>query len=363
MSPHLQSEARRLANELSSASETVRGPLRGYHHETYVMPLPLDGRRSVKFREPRSEILWFDRRCFSSEEELLVALQGWISCVPDVLDVGGVRFQRFIEGRTIRRGHLVGRRVPDAVFGQIVDLFRQLVRIDPHHLGVERRCEREDRAQEGDCYRFLDRLITFSEKQVFERNRARFGELFSELGVGQDSFSRLRKHASGLRERPFCLLHADLHRENFIIDGDGRLWAIDWELAMTGDPLYDLATHLYLMRYPEDQSRRMTQEWCEVVERVRPGSSYGWECDLPLILDFKRAQSVFTDVIRTALSLQLETGFNWPALPGAAGKLWGVLAAAAEPLGLDTVPGPSRIMRALERWQRETRRAYAPVYV
>ncbi|CAM5643364.1 hypothetical protein SGRIM128S_09667 [Streptomyces griseomycini] len=34
----------------------------------------------------------------------------------------------------------------------------------------------------------------------------------------------------------------------FIVDPQGGLWVIDWELAMIGDPLYDLATHLHLMR-------------------------------------------------------------------------------------------------------------------
>lgn len=69
---------------------------------------------------------------------------------------------------------------------------------------------------------------------------------------------------------------------------------------MLGDPLYDLATHLYLMRFPADQHRRVIRDWCRVVEHIRPGSSRGWEHDLPLILDFKRAQSVFTDVIRVS---------------------------------------------------------------
>ncbi|WP_343243914.1 aminoglycoside phosphotransferase family protein [Streptomyces sp. SID13726] len=333
----------------------VKGPLKGYHHETYVLCLP-GGSRIVKVREPRAEILWFDRRCFQSEEQLLRALHGQITRIPDILDVEGMGLQGFIEGRTVGRSLLWHRRVPDTVFDQIVELFREMARITPDmlsRLSVRRRCEEKDLADDGDSEGFLERLIVFSEEQVFGKNYERFGALFGELGVESESFIRLRKHVSGLRERPFCLLHGDLHRQNLIVDASGQLWTIDWELAMLGDPLYDLATHQYLMRYPADQGRRMTQEWCRVVERIRPGSSRGWEQDLPLLLDFKKAQSVFTDVIRVSQSLVRDgAGFQWTGLPWAALKLQRVLGNAAETLGLDEVPGRSQIMAALVHWYR-----------
>jgi thiamine kinase len=37
-----------------------------------------------------------------------------------------------------------------------------------------------------------------------------------------------------------CLCHNDLVCEN-IVEGEGRLWLIDWEYAAVGDPLFDLA--------------------------------------------------------------------------------------------------------------------------
>ncbi|WP_055526761.1 aminoglycoside phosphotransferase family protein [Streptomyces graminilatus] len=356
MTPRLVSDAERLAGELGGDSGVVKGPLKGYHHETYVL-CPPGGTRMVKVREPRARILWFDRRCFRSEEQLLRALHGHISRIPDILDVEGMELQGFIEGRTVGRRLPWDRRVPDTVFDQIVELFREMALITPDTLSrlkVERRCGDTDRADEGDCDGFLERLIAFSEERIFEENRARYGGLFDELGVTGESFALLRKRVSGLKQRPFCLLHADLHRENLIVDAGGRLWTIDWELAMLGDPLYDLATHLHLMRYPADQERRMTRAWCEVVERVRPGGSRGWQDDLPLILDFKKAQSVFTDVIRGAQSLLVRDGtaFNWAGLPLAALKLRKVLENAAEPLGLRGVPGHSQITGALVSWHR-----------
>lgn len=353
MTPQPVSVARSRADELSGDSSLVTGPLRGYHHETYVLLLP-DGTGKVKIREPRAAILWFDRRCFVSEEELLRALHGQISRIPDLVDVDGLPLQRFIEGHTVGQGLRGGRRVPEAVFDQIVDLFGEMTRITSDMLWVQRRCEPWDRAEDGDCDAFLERLIRFSEEQVFQRNYPRFGGLFRELGVDERVFTRLRKHVCGLSERPFCLLHGDLHRENLLIDAGGRLWAIDWELAMIGDPLYDLATHLYLTHYPQDQERRMAREWSRIVERVRPGSSYAWEGDLPRILDFKKAQSVVTDVIRLSQSLVRDgAAFNWTGLPWAALKVQKVLDNGAGPLGLDQVPSHAQITGALVRWLRE----------
>ncbi|MBZ6110886.1 aminoglycoside phosphotransferase family protein [Streptomyces olivaceus] len=352
MTPRVVSPVRQRAEAMSDGSSLVRGPLKGYHHETYVLSPP--GGVVVKLREPRSTSLWFDRRCFQSEEDLLRGLRGRIDRVPDVVDVEGMGLQTFIEGRTLGAHRRRVRQVPDAVFEQIVGLFRQLTRITAGTLNVPRRCSPEDAPDDGDTDAFLKRLVVFVGEQVYEANRPVFGGLFADLGVRDEALVHLEKHVAGLTPRPFCLLHGDLHRENFVVDPRGGLWTIDWELAMVGDPLYDLATHLYLMRYPADQEARMIRAWCEAVEAVRPGSSRAWEHDLPLLTGFKRAQSLYTDTVRAALSLRGRTGLRWTALPRVAAKLQSTLAAAAAPLGLTAVPGHREVATALLRWHRET---------
>ncbi|MFE6173033.1 phosphotransferase [Streptomyces sp. NPDC056464] len=342
----------------------VEGPLKGYHHETYVIPLPEaagededdeDGEPvRAKCRAPRGGLLWFDRRCFVSEEQLLEALQGRIAGIPELIEVGEIRLQRFIEGRTLGSRYAAGRMVPERVLDQILDLFRQLIRISPESLAAERRCVQEDRAEDGDCEGFLEGLVRFAEERVYRDNLADFEGLFGALGVDEDSFRALRKHVvvPGLAERPFCLLHADLHRENFVLDPAARLWTIDWELAMLGDPLYDLATHLYLMRYPAEQEVRLTERWCALAEQIRPGSTEGWQDDLPRLLDFKRAQSVFTDVVRATQILDNGRAFNWRRWPAEARKVQRVLARAAVPLGLDDVPNLRTVAASLLEWYR-----------
>ncbi|MEU0435926.1 aminoglycoside phosphotransferase family protein [Streptomyces sp. NPDC006290] len=338
---------------MSGDAGAVEGPLQGYHHETYVFPLPggAAGAEPVRWkcREPRPGLLWFDRRCFASEEQLLRALVGRIEGIPDLIQAGPAGLQRFIEGQTLGALYGSGSEIPPSLFGQIVSLFGQLARVRPDSLTAERTCKSADRAAEGDTAGFLERLILFTEKQVYQENRADFEGVFEALGLGEASFANLRKHVSGLTGRPFCLLHADLHRENFVVDAERRLWTIDWELAMFGDPLYDLATHLYLMRYPKDQEELMTEQWCAAVESAAPGSSAGWEKDLPKLLAYKRAQSVFTDVIRTALSLVEEPRVDERLLVHVGGKIQKVLSAATKPLEIE-VPTVEDVTASLEKW-------------
>ncbi|MFL4905274.1 hypothetical protein ACJ6WF_19315 [Streptomyces sp. MMS24-I2-30] len=59
---------------------------------------------------------------------------------------------------------------------------------------------------------------------------------------------------------------------------------------------------------------------------------------------------MFTDVIRTALSLDTGPDADWRRLVPAALRLRRILADAAAPLGLVSVPGTLRIAAALMRW-------------
>ncbi|MFI1483288.1 hypothetical protein [Streptomyces sp. NPDC020747] len=131
------------------------------------------------------------------------------------------------------------------------------------------------------------------------------------------------------------------------------LWTIDWEPAMIGDPLYELATHLHRMRYPVDQERRVIQQWCATVEEARPGSASGWERELPLVLDCGRAQSVFTDIIRLCLSPDVGRPVEARSVLRGARKVRKLLTFAAQPLGLKTVPSVARISNSPLLWHRE----------
>ncbi|WP_405797615.1 phosphotransferase [Streptomyces sp. NBC_01506] len=362
------SDARRRAVGSGGADRGSVRPLTGYHHEAYAVPLPRGSALARRYdranlRVPRPGVLWFDPRYFASEDQLLMALRGRIDRIPEVLRIEGygVRVRGFIEGRTLGSGWPGERRLSPRHLGQLGQFFRQLVSIDPHAMDIGRIPAAERPPGDGDSAAALGRLIDFTERRVHRRHEQRYGPLLAALGVtGTDGLDQLRDRSRALSRRPSALLHGDLHRQNFVIDLAGDLWIIDWELAMIGDPLYDLATHLHLMRHGAREAARTTDVWRDAVERARPGSSAGWRRDLPVLLAYKRLQSVYTDVIRAARSLEDSPDSRDSRQDGAATtrrrlspvawRIQRVLDTAREPLGLVSVPTRGQIMAAYRHW-------------
>ncbi|MEV0775612.1 phosphotransferase [Streptomyces sp. NPDC050428] len=356
------SDVRRRAVGSSGGGRAVLGPLTGYHHEAYAIPLPrgnaLGGRYvRANLRMPRPGVVWFDRRYFASEDSLLRALHGRIDRIPEVIrtESHGV-LQGFVEGRTLGAGWPGGRSLSARHLSQLGSFFNQLVSVDPYAPDIARLPAVGARPEDGDSAAVLGQLIDFTEQQVYRRHERRYGPLFAALGVaGPAGLDRLRERSRTLTGRPFALLHGDLHRDNFVIDLAGDLWVIDWELAMIGDPLYDLATHLHLMGHPAHRAARTAGVWRDAVERARPGSSAGWSRDLPVLLAYKRLQSVYTDVVRAARSLEDDTAeVNRRRLSAVGWRIQRVLDTAREPLGPGPVPARRQIMAAYREWLRVT---------
>ncbi|GAA2062699.1 hypothetical protein GCM10009801_06030 [Streptomyces albiaxialis] len=331
----------------------VDGPLRGYHREWYVVsPGPgFAGEGRLKVGEPREDAFWFDRRCFASEDLLLreLAKRG-VPRVPPVhqLVPDGPLIHGFIEGTPLSFLHPRDHRVPLVHLGQIMAVFRRLAAIRPSGFPAPRLCRPEDRTEDGNSGGFLRTLLRFTREKGFLPHAAEFGTLFARLGLTEDVLrpgAPLDAGAGRLTRRPFCLLHGDLHRANFIVGESLQLWTIDWELAMLGDPLYDLATHLHLMEYPADQEPEVVEAWRAAVSAELPDAVAGLERDLPLYRAYKRIQSVYTDVVRHARTLQaLPPSERRTEQLGASAKavhqaLW----RARHDLGLAEVPAPAEV--------------------
>jgi hypothetical protein len=350
------------ADDALWSGSLVEGPLKGYHHEAYAVRLgpesPLRASfERLKLREPRPGVFWFDQRCFRSEDDLLRVLKGAVPRIPEAVRVEGCpSVHSFIEGHTLGSLGRKGEPVGDRHVRQIVDLFGAVVGFDLGRLeGLPRDCVGGDHPRSGDSTGFLGRLVDHTITKVYEDRCPVFGDLFTSLGVSGEALAIFRKNVGSLTSRPFSLLHGDLHRENFIIDRAGDLWVIDWELARVGDPVYDLATHLYLMRYSTEQANEVVKRWRDVVESARQGASEGYEDDLRRYLDYKRLQSVYTDVIRSATGLFEKTGPRLVTLAHASEVTLRVLTGARELLQLTRVPPRAEIMSALGQWRRRAR--------
>ncbi|NGN64091.1 phosphotransferase [Streptomyces sp. A7024] len=345
----------------------IVGPLKGNHHETYAVRLGPDSGLPphfawVKFKDPRAHVFWFDRRCFKSEGLLLKSLRGRINNVPDVESLSGATVQQFIEGHTLGSTRSPGETVPKQYIDQILERINQAVSVEPYELShLERICSKRDRAGAGNTGDFLLGLLRYTDKKVYRQFRGEYGQLFDALSIRRPLFRRFRKTVKSHRmaSRSFSLLHADLHSENFIIDDFDQLWVIDWELAMIGDPLYELATHLHLMKYPGEQEKEVRERWREAAGDTRFDATAGMDEDLPLLLAYKQLQSLCTDVVRQAMTLRTTRPLEREEqLAKSAGVIHEVLHQAGESLKLpiDTVPSPAAVNSICANWLTRTSR-------
>lgn len=350
-----------------AGADRVEGPLKGHHHETFAVRVEAGSAlardfRWLKLREPRDGVFWYDMRWFPSEDAVLRLLRE--RCGDVLRRLPRVREQQveagppatflalieFIEGTTLDRvrGGRAGR-VAERFVRQIEELFAALAAVDAEALvsggspavtGCEQ-CDLAAYPERGGSTQFLRRLMHFTFSHAYDQRRRDMDLLLADLGVPPGKLAEFAERRPQLADRPRKLLHGDLHRKNFVVDRAGALWTIDWELALVGDPLYDLATHLHLMGYAPDQERDVVARW---EHAVGADAAAGARKDLPHYRAYKRVQSLCTDVLRAASRLAEASPEARVDAEGEAGAAAGGTAAAGAP-----VPHPT----AEERLRRE----------
>jgi aminoglycoside phosphotransferase (APT) family kinase protein len=338
----------------SAAPATSPTTLHGHHRIWHILRPPdqLASLGPLKAGRVRPGVHRFDPRCFPSEEDLLVelALLG-LSGIPQVHRLGpaDLLVHGYIEGETLAARRPPGTPVTRAQLAQLGRRFGQLATVRPAALDLVHGCPRDGRPHGS--REFLRGLIRFTRRHVYAVHRPELHGLFKALGVDPGVLAEdgpLARAADRLTGRPFCLLHGDLHRDNLIVAAsDSSLWTIDWELALLGDPVYDLATHLHLMGYPPRQERALLAHWSRAMDDHLPGATAGLAHDLPRYRAYKRVQSVFTDIIRRAHAVRAASPRHLSEeLSHAARVVSTVLHTAAPELGLGHVPSPSAIEAA-----------------
>jgi hypothetical protein len=315
--------------------------------------------RWLKLREPRAGVFWYDMRRYSSEDLLLQRLYGRVPRIPPVsaleFDGGVLTVAAFIEGATLDRLPDAVDRVADRFLDQIEELFRALSAIDAPPLvqGDLLDCGYRPPAGCTESTAFLYKLVHFSTVHAYSARLRSMDGLLAELGVQKDALRDFGKALPELTFRKPQLLHGDLHRKNFVVDRAGGLWTIDWELALFGDPLYDLATHLHLMAYQPDQEEQVIQRWKRAVGEA---ASAGADEDLDRYLTYKRLQSAYTDVVRGVARLRERAGDldggDGGLLRNTAALARRALIAAREPLGLESAPTLAAVEAAFSSWVR-----------
>ncbi|MCX4666101.1 aminoglycoside phosphotransferase family protein [Streptomyces sp. NBC_01381] len=324
----------------------------GHHNSNYIVPLgwwlalflgTMPFRARAKCRTPLQAVEVVPR-IWPSEAEILKVVTRHLKEVPRCLvDFGDWSIHAYMAGRPLSEA------VPDGPVGEKIleafaDFFARKARVPESELPA-----RPDGWPEpGDSQGFLEWLVDFTEGRVHRPNRGRFDMLFEEVGIRPDAMTKFTVGRPKLTPRPFCLLHTDVHRANVVVDLK-RIAVIDWELALFGDPLHDLATHLVRMDYSKDEQVRMRELWVDAMEGSGHSSmAVGLDTDLPVYLDFEYAQSVFPDIMRASISLPAAPDVSEYA--GAARQVCRALRRAVEPLALEKVPDKRHVVAALRAW-------------
>ncbi|WP_308402448.1 aminoglycoside phosphotransferase family protein [Streptomyces sp. AC550_RSS872] len=330
----------------------------GHHNMNHIRPLgqPLalllgerSGQVRAKFRTP-FETIEVVPRIWPRESEILRVVGSRLPDAPRCLaDFGVWSLDTLVKGRVL------SDVVPEGTVGAdrlaaLADFFVTLSDVPKEELpGLP-----ADWPEDGDSLGFLHWLAGFAADRVYQANLPRFGALFDAVGVPGDAMERFLNATPPLTRRPFALLHTDVHRANIVLsprrDGE-RLVVIDWETAMYGDPLHELATHLVRMQYGKTEKDLMVGLWAEAMRRAGHGEmAAGLERDLPSYLGFELAQSVFPDVMRAALRLPDQPTDR--DFAEAAERVCRALWRAREPLRLEERPVDEDVVRqALRRWQ------------
>ncbi|MFJ9010886.1 phosphotransferase family protein [Streptomyces canus] len=105
-------------------------------------------------------------------------------------------------------------------------------------------------------------------------------------------------------ERTPVLLHGDLNPWNLVRAGRrGGLTIIDWEMAMIGDPLYDLVRHLHLMPTRLEMRTRMFKRWSKSLPAA---CVVGWEKDRQVYRWIEQIRSAYVDLDRITTGAALD---------------------------------------------------------
>ncbi|MFB8135636.1 phosphotransferase [Streptomyces mirabilis] len=168
-------------------------------------------------------------------------------------------------------------------------------------------------------------------------------DLMRELGLpnGGRLGEILGRHT--LVPRRPVLLHGDLNPWNLVRRESGGLTLIDWEMAMVGDPLYDLVRHIHLTPTRPEIRERLFSRWARLLPE---DCTKGWREDWRVYRWMEVVRSAYVDLDRLVTGDSLDA----PNVRRAVDAYAMTLAGATAALGLpDKSTANPYLARALPR--------------
>jgi aminoglycoside phosphotransferase (APT) family kinase protein len=226
------------------------------------------------------------------EADVLVAITPYVDAAPRLLHTSqepAFQVHEYVEGDVVNAVWPRGDRLPAPIIPAVAELLGRLQRVPRDALPrIAGRWPAD-----GDTAAF-GRALSNTTEDVYQRFRRRCWSALLEFRVPEDPLRSVRERWHSMSSRPFCLLHSDIHRKNMILTGD-RVVFLDWELALWGDPLYDLAVHISKMGYLEDERDRVVDEWLRVMPAA---ATTGWSEDLATYLVHEQVKEALVGCIR-----------------------------------------------------------------
>lgn len=339
-------------DDLYRQAAAQAGPAAGYYNHN-IKVATATGPVLVRMPMPGSDVMDL---AIWPEAAVLRAIRDRVTYAPRLLYASdSPRFQilEFIDGELLDAVAPRGVPVPGHVIGDIGEAFTQICAIPRAMIPPLP----ADWPADGSTAGFAGRLSAVT-AGVHERSLPEFGELFTSVGIPPAPLAHVLPSWATLHARPFRLVHADIHRKNMILSR-GRTFFLDWELALWGDPVYDLAVHLHKMGYSPGEYQTAKATWLASVPRR---ASEHWEPDLDAYLAHERVKSAIVDTVRYAkiiVSGQASAQSQAELLAKLAEKL-----AAAQATGGNwpsrKPPSPEDIWTSIQDWARGRRRDAPP---
>lgn len=198
----------------------------------------------------------------------------------------------------------------------LVDQLVELTRVDYKQL--------DPAAGEGLYYAWLSEQIVHLVAELPKESQ----QLARLLGL--PDAPRLREILSRYRvsERRPALLHGDLNPWNLVRRDDAlALTIIDWEMAVVGDPLYDLVRHMHLTPTRPEIRDRMFRRW---ERRLDAEYTTDWRRDWRVYRWIEIVRSAYVDLDRLVTGASLDA----PNVRRAVDSYAMTLAAATGSLGM-----------------------------
>lgn len=263
--------------------------LAGFYNDNYR--LVHDG-HALLFRFPKEDVEQFDPRPFKEHDVYkLIADQGLPA--PNLFYVSPDEdFQvfEFINGALVDELCPPGQEITENHIERITKFYKKVAQLELDVSDVISK----DWPLKGPQLIFLEKLF---EKSwfVYKDHQNTHRHIYEFLKLPEDPYAIFLKRAGELTKRPWRLIHSDLHRQNMIEKEDGQLIMIDWELALYGDILYCVASHLHRSRFFPDEKELIAKR---IYEALPQDFQKNYMKDLSFYLDFEALSSIIGDTVR-----------------------------------------------------------------